>query len=70
MPLRAVRGGGSTGQEIPAEVVRFAALPAEQRALLMHVQELLSGIAYGTVVLVLQDGSVIQVETSEKIRLK
>ena len=28
------------------------------------------GIAYGTVVLVLQDGKVIQVETSEKIRLK
>ncbi|HEX7246690.1 MAG TPA: YezD family protein [Actinomycetota bacterium] len=45
-------------------------MPAEQRALLLHVQELLGGIAYGTVVLVLQDGKVIQVETSEKIRLK
>lgn len=70
MPLRAVGGGGSPGQEIPVDVVRFAALPADQRALLMHVHELLGGIAYGTVVLVLQDGNVIQVETSEKIRLK
>lgn len=69
-PLRAVEGSGSPGAEIPADVVTFAALPAEQRALLLHVQELLGGIAYGTVVLVLQDGKVIQVETSEKIRLK
>jgi len=45
-------------------------MPAEQRELLLHVHDLLGGIAYGTVVLVLQDGKVIQVETSEKIRLK
>ncbi|HET6712984.1 MAG TPA: YezD family protein [Actinomycetota bacterium] len=38
--------------------------------MLLHVHDLLAGIAYGTVVLVLQDGKVIQVETSEKIRLK
>ena len=69
-PLRAVEGSGSPGAEIPADVVTFASLPAEQRALLLHVQDLLGGIAYGTVVLVLQDGKVIQVETSEKIRLK
>jgi hypothetical protein len=56
--------------EIPADVVRFAALDAERRALLMHVDELLDEIAYGTVVMVLQDGKVIQIETSEKIRLR
>jgi hypothetical protein len=54
----------------PVEVVRFASLPPEQRELLLHVHDLLSDIAYGTVVLVLQDGKVIQVETSEKIRLR
>ncbi|MBA3764097.1 MAG: YezD family protein [Actinobacteria bacterium] len=45
-------------------------MAAEQRTLLLHVHDLLGGIAYGTVVLVLQDGKVIQAETSEKIRLK
>jgi hypothetical protein len=56
--------------EIPPDVVRYAALDAERRALLMHVDELLDEIAYGTVVMVLQDGKVIQIETSEKIRLR
>ena len=69
-PLRAVDGDGPLGRDIPADVLRFAAMPAEQRQLLLHVHELMGGIAYGTVVLVLQDGTVIQVETSEKIRLK
>ena len=69
-PLRAADGDGPLGRDIPADVLRFAAMPAEQRQLLLHVHELMGGIAYGTVVLVLQDGTVIQVETSEKIRLK
>ena len=61
-----VRGG----RTLPDEVVRFASLTPEQRRLLMHVHELLSEISFGTVVLVMQDGAVIQVETSEKIRLR
>ena len=69
-PLRAAEGHGPIGQEVAAEVLRFAALSVEQRQLLLHVHDLLGAIAYGTVVLVLQDGKVIQVETSEKIRLK
>jgi hypothetical protein len=69
-PLRVVDDGeGALGGEVPAEVLRFAALPPDQRQLLLHVHDLLGGIAYGTVVLVLQDGKVIQVEMSEKIRL-
>jgi hypothetical protein len=56
--------------EIPHEVVRFAALDDEQRRLLLHVHGLLETIPYGTVVLVMQDGKVIQIETSEKIRLR
>jgi hypothetical protein len=60
----------SGSHEVPPEVLRYAALPQERRRLLMHVDELLSEIAYGTVVIVLQDGKVIQIETSEKIRLR
>jgi hypothetical protein len=56
--------------EIPPEVLRFAALDEEKRLLLLHVHGLLETIPYGTVVLVMQDGKVIQIETSEKIRLR
>ena len=70
-PVRAVGAAdGPLGRDIPTDVVPFAAMSAERRALLLHVHDLLGGIAYGTVVLVMQDGKVIQVETSEKIRLK
>lgn len=56
--------------QVPEEVLRFAGLVPEQRRLLMHVNELLGDIPFGTVVLVMQDGKVIQIETSEKIRLR
>jgi hypothetical protein len=49
---------------------RFAALPAEERALLLQVSEMLHSIRYGNVMIVVQDGKVIQMETSEKIRLR
>jgi hypothetical protein len=69
-PLRVIEGGeGSSDRDVPVDVIRFASLPPERRELLLHVHDLLGGIAYGSVVLVLQDGKVIQVETSEKIRL-
>jgi len=61
---------GSSKERVPEEVLRFAGLPTDQRALLMHVHELLGDIPFGTVVLVMQDGKVIQIETSEKIRLR
>jgi hypothetical protein len=71
VPLRVVDGSEEgSGREIPVEVLRFAGLSPEERALLLHVYDLLGGISFGTVVLVLQDGKVIQVETSEKIRLQ
>ena len=56
--------------QVPEDVLRFAGLVPEQRRLLMHVNELLGDIPFGTVVLVMQDGKVIQIETSEKIRLR
>ncbi len=58
------------GREIPQDVVRFAGLDPERRAILLRVGELLDDIAFGTVVIVQQDRTVIQIETSEKIRLR
>ena len=54
---------------IPLDALRYAELPEERRQMLLHVSELLDAIDYGTVVLVLHGGEVVQVETSEKIRL-
>ena len=56
--------------EVPSDIARYAGLEPARRALLLHVDELLDEIAFGTVVIVLQDGKVIQIETSEKIRLR
>jgi hypothetical protein len=57
-------------RELPLDVIQFAALDDERRKLLLSVHDLMDEISYGTVVIVLQDGRVIQIETSEKIRLR
>jgi hypothetical protein len=57
-------------RELPLDVMQFAALDDERRKLLLSVHDLVEEISYGTVVIVLQDGRVIQIETSEKIRLR
>lgn len=70
--LRAVssqdRPGG--GRDIPIEVLSFATLSAERRELLLRVSDLLDQIAFGTVVIVLHENAVTQIEASEKIRLR
>ena len=69
--LRAVdatKDGGAAG-DVPMEVLRFAALPEDRRTLLMQVSDLLQQIEYGTVVIVMHEGKVTQIEASEKIRL-
>ena len=55
---------------LPTDIVAFAGLPVESRQLLLHLHRMIEQIRFGTVVIVLQDGKVIQVETSEKIRIK
>lgn len=55
--------------DVPEDLVRFAALPKERRLLLLQVSDFLEEIDYGTVVVVMHDGKVAQIETSEKIRL-
>ena len=55
--------------DIPVDVLRFAMLPEDRRTLLLQVNDLLEEIDYGTVVIVMHEGNVTQIEMSEKIRL-
>jgi hypothetical protein len=54
-------------QDEPKE---FAPLSQEEQQVLLHVVEVLRKLSYGTILLVVQDGKVVQIETAEKIRLK
>ena len=56
--------------DIPVDVLRFAMLPDERRTLLLQVNDLVEEIDYGTVVIVMHEGNVTQIEMSEKIRLQ
>lgn len=68
--LRAVGPSKDEGRgNVPVDVLRFATLPTERGTLLLQVSDLLEQIAYGTVVIVMHEGNVTQIETSEKIRL-
>ena len=55
--------------DIPVDVLRFAMLPEDRRILLLQVNDLLEEIDYGTVVIVMHERMVTQIEMSEKIRL-
>jgi len=46
------------------------ALSEDERMVLAKVAEVLRKIQFGTVVLVVQDGKVVQVEMAEKFRLR
>jgi hypothetical protein len=48
----------------------FAKLPPEQQELLIKMSEILGRLDFGTVLLVVQDGKVVQVEKAEKTRLR
>jgi len=45
-------------------------LTEEERAVVLRVAEVLRRISYGTVLLVVQDGKVVQIEMAEKFRLR
>jgi hypothetical protein len=47
-----------------------AALTDEEKEVLAKVAEVLRRINFGTVVLVVQDGKVVQIEMAEKFRLR
>jgi hypothetical protein len=45
-------------------------LTDEERKILLQVTDILRRIKFGTIVLVVQDGKVVQIEMAEKFRLK
>jgi len=48
----------------------FADLPTDQREVLTKVVEILERLDFGTILLVVQDGKVVQIEMAEKFRLR
>jgi hypothetical protein len=57
-----------TGVDVSSE--EWSKLPPEEQAVLLKVAEILKRIQFGTVVLVIQDGKVVQIEMAEKFRLR
>jgi len=49
---------------------RIADLTDDERLVLAKVADIVRKIQYGTVVLVIQDGKVVQIEMAEKFRLR
>jgi hypothetical protein len=56
--------------EPTAPAADLTALSPEEQQVLMKVAEIVRKINYGTVVLVIQDGKVVQIEMAEKFRLR
>jgi hypothetical protein len=56
-------------RQLPARDA-FDALDDEQRDVLLKVAEVLRKIEFGTVLLIVQDGKVVQIEMAEKFRLR
>jgi hypothetical protein len=56
--------------EHDANVPSFETLSEEERAILLRVAEVLRKLKFGTLLLVVQDGKVVQIEMAEKIRLR
>jgi hypothetical protein len=48
----------------------FAPITEDEQQVLLQVVGLLRKLRYGTVLLVVQDGKVVQIEMAEKIRLR
>ena len=68
-------GRGRDGMSGPADrdasdAPDWGRLSEEERAVLLKVAEILQRIQYGTVVLSVQDGKVVQIEMAEKFRLR
>jgi len=54
----------------PTTDEQLAHLSPEERDVLAKVTEIVRRIQFGTVVLVIQDGKVVQIEMAEKFRLR
>ena len=60
------KAGSLSSQPAPA----FGELSSEERSVLLRVVDILRDIDFGTVLLVVQDGKVVQIEMAEKFRLR
>jgi hypothetical protein len=58
-----------TGQAEPTDLESLD-LTDDEKAVLARVGVILRRLTYGTVVLVVQDGKVVQIEMAEKFRLR
>jgi hypothetical protein len=54
----------------PDEQLATLALTEEEKVVVARVAEILRRVNFGTVVLVVQDGKVVQIEMAEKFRLR
>jgi len=54
----------------PGPPDQWSNLSEEEQAVLLKVADILKRIQFGTVVLVIQDGRVVQIEMAEKFRLR
>lgn len=63
-------GGGDDARSSEPESSRLEALSDEERAVLLKVADVLHKLRFGTILLVVQDGKVVQIEMAEKIRLR
>jgi hypothetical protein len=68
--MQAVTDDQTTPPSQHDEPVDGADLTDEERRVLANVAGILRKIKYGTVVLVVQDGKVVQIEMAEKFRLR
>lgn len=51
-------------------IKQLAALSPEEREVMLKVVDILRRLQFGTVLLVVQDGKVVQIEMAEKFRLR
>ena len=64
------QGVGTETQGTADEQLATLELSEEERLVLAKVAGIVRRINYGTVVLVIQDGKVVQIEMAEKFRLR
>ena len=63
-------GASSDRESTAAEQLAALDLSEDERLVLAKVAGIVRRISYGTVVLVIQDGKVVQIEMAEKFRLR
>ncbi len=67
---RSIRRMVDASKSAADEQLSELALTEEEKLVLAKVAEILRKLQFGTVVLVVQDGKVVQVEMAEKFRLR